>query len=593
MIAIILHIYYVELWQIFAEKLKKLNTKFDLYITLTKGNLDITDDILKSFPDAKIYKYINKGMDIGPFLLTLKKIRNKNYNYIIKLHTKNNGNNLEKNKILYEKHRKLPVQRNGYNQTVTSLLINYLIGSDEQIQKNIHFLDKNNHKMLGLKVYIENIDDKWYTFMPFTFFMVDFKVLMQIYTDKLIDKRYETMPTGYCLEGPTHLQERQFGQDLIDNNYSIYGKETKYISIEIVGVQSIDKYPMDNICKRKQNILANRLSTLYGPIFPNYYNDKKLLHYRGDNLMQIEPMSIKTESTPIIKDNLFWCGLYHNHFGHTMVEFSSRILPYKELNLKGKLCFSKKPNQKINNFFWELIEHFGFQKDDVIFVEDCIIAKKLICLPEQETLWQTTKTSESYLNMLDKNSPPIPYEDKKKIYYISRTKLEMGKGNLAGELYLEQYFESKGIEIVYPERLSFSKQLEIYKNAKTLIFCSGSSIFGMLALGRVNCNVIIICRTNIGPNSKDFPATYKLLTPRIRKLKVFEFEGEVKKYKNRSSEVIRIKSFFIPRITQNDINEINNELYEMHGLDTNDVEFSFEKLQKQIKIDISINDIEE
>ena len=137
MIAIILHIYYVELWQIFAEKLKILNTKFDLYITLTKGNLDITDDILKSFPDAKIYTYINKGMDIGPFLLTLKKIRNKNYNYIIKLHTKNNGNNLEKNKFLQKKGHKPILQQNEYNKSTENSL-NYLIGSDEQIQKNIH-----------------------------------------------------------------------------------------------------------------------------------------------------------------------------------------------------------------------------------------------------------------------------------------------------------------------------------------------------------------------------------------------------------------------------------------------------------------------
>ena len=580
MIAIILHIYYVELWQIFAEKLKKLNTKFDLYITLTKGNQDITDDILKSFPDAKIYTYINKGMDIGPFLLTLKKIRNKNYNYIIKLHTKNNGNNLEKNKILEEISRKPIVQQNGYNKSTEDSL-NYLIGSDEQIQKNIHFLDKNNYKMLGLKTYVQNKYNKWYAFIPYSFFMVDFKVLMQIYTDKLIDKRYEPMPTEYYTEGtPTHLQERQFGQDLIDNNYSIYGKDyTMFYKIEIVG--------------HTFNDTQTSAMGSYNPLFPNYYKDKKLLHYRGDSLMQNEPISIKTESTPLIKDNLFWCGLYHNHFGHTMAEFSSRILPYKELNLKGKLCFSKKPNQEINNFFWELIEHFGFQKDDVIFVEDCIIAKKLFCLPEQENLWQKNFTSESYLNMLDKNSPPIPYEDKKKIYYISRTKIGMGKGNLAGELYLEQYFKSKGIEIVYPEQLSFSKQLEIYKNAKTLIFCSGSSIFGMLALGRVNCNVIIICRTNIGPNSKNFPAS-KLLIPRIRKLKVFEFKGEVTQfYKFKNNPRKGNKSLFVPKITQNDINEINTELYEMHGLDTNDVEFSFEKLKKQIETDISISNKEE
>ena len=361
-----------------------------------------------------------------------------------------------------------------------------------------------------------------------------------------------------------------------NKNYS------QFSNIEIVGVQSDKDYPINSI-KTRRGIY---MDTIYGPLFPNYYIDKKLLHYRNDSLMQNEPISMKTESTPIIEDTLFWCGLYHNHFGHTMAEFSSRILPYKEINLKGKLCFSKKPNQEINNFFWELIEHFGFQKDDVIFVEDCIIAKKLICLPEQETLWQTTKTSESYLNMLDKNSPPIPYEDKKKIYYISRTKLEMGKGNLAGELYLEQYFESKGIEIVYPERLSFSKQLEIYKNAKTLIFCSGSSIYGMFVLGRVNCNVIIICRTNHGPNSKEFPAS-NLLTQRIRKLKVFEFEGEIKEFnKFKNNPQGGNKSFFVPRITQNDVDNINNELYEMHGLGKNDAEFSFEKMKKQIEIDI-------
>ena len=115
--------------------------------------------------------------------------------------------------------------------------MNYLIGSDEQIQKNIHFLDKNNYKMLGSRTLVQNKGNKWYAFIPHSFFMVDFKVLMQIYTDKFIDKRYEPMPTEYYSGGtPTHLQERQFCQDLIDNNYSIYGKDyTKFYQIEIVG----------------------------------------------------------------------------------------------------------------------------------------------------------------------------------------------------------------------------------------------------------------------------------------------------------------------------------------------------------------------
>ncbi len=78
MIAIILHIYYTDLWGYFEEKLKSLNTPFDLYITLCDEVEDISDEILNSFPNANIKRYKNKGKDIRPFLLTLKNIRIKN-----------------------------------------------------------------------------------------------------------------------------------------------------------------------------------------------------------------------------------------------------------------------------------------------------------------------------------------------------------------------------------------------------------------------------------------------------------------------------------------------------------------------------------
>lgn len=224
MIAITLHVYYIELWPYFKGKLEKLNTNFDLYVTLSEGNPDITSDILESFPSAKIYTYKNKGMDIGPFLLLLKKIRNKHYEYIIKLHTKNNGNNIDKNKILIKKGRRVDMNPRGYKQPIETQ-INYLIGSDENIQRNILRLNKDNYRMLGHTVYVQKYENEVYSFVPGTMFMADFKILMQIYTDNLIDKRYDPMPVEYYTgHTPTHLQERQFGQDLMDNGYYIYGE---------------------------------------------------------------------------------------------------------------------------------------------------------------------------------------------------------------------------------------------------------------------------------------------------------------------------------------------------------------------------------
>ena len=78
----------------------------------------------------------------------------------------------------------------------------------------------------------------------------------------------------------------------------------------------------------------------------HYGDDLELLQNRNLEYPQVKPASIKTPSTPIIETPLFWCGALNMHFGHLLTECISRILPYKELKIKGKLCFSM-PNECI------------------------------------------------------------------------------------------------------------------------------------------------------------------------------------------------------------------------------------------------------
>ena len=70
--AIILHLYYTDLWTEFRDKLLNLDNNFDLYISLTNGNKNIEDDVKNSFPNAKIFWFDDKGLDIGPFFHILK-----------------------------------------------------------------------------------------------------------------------------------------------------------------------------------------------------------------------------------------------------------------------------------------------------------------------------------------------------------------------------------------------------------------------------------------------------------------------------------------------------------------------------------------
>lgn len=215
MIAIILHIYHTDLWRYFEEKLKSLDTQFDLYITLCDEVEDISKDILKSFPSANITKYPNKGQDIGPFLLALKNIRNKNYDYLIKLHTKKSTYN--------------PQLGNRWRDS----LVNNLINSDSIIKRNISFLQNSDFKMCGSKDWLmdsvtetstKKYFNDYYQFIGGTMFMVDFQAYKQILIDKLIDEWYEKMPNGYVQDHSfTHDVERLLGKIILDAGFKIKG----------------------------------------------------------------------------------------------------------------------------------------------------------------------------------------------------------------------------------------------------------------------------------------------------------------------------------------------------------------------------------
>jgi hypothetical protein len=64
------------------------NENIDIYFSCNT----IEDNVIlkKMFPNEKVFLYKNKGMDIGPFLLTINDFikRNINYDYYIKIHTK-------------------------------------------------------------------------------------------------------------------------------------------------------------------------------------------------------------------------------------------------------------------------------------------------------------------------------------------------------------------------------------------------------------------------------------------------------------------------------------------------------------------------
>ena len=89
-IAVIVHIYYPEIWESLKDCIKNINVPYDLYITTIDENKYLKEDILNFNSDAYFEIVENRGFDVGPFIHIINKINLNNYLYIIKLHTKRN-----------------------------------------------------------------------------------------------------------------------------------------------------------------------------------------------------------------------------------------------------------------------------------------------------------------------------------------------------------------------------------------------------------------------------------------------------------------------------------------------------------------------
>ena len=89
--AIVVHIYYPDLWEEFRETLQKVEVPHDLFITLTwrgEETLALKAQIEADFPGAFIIAVPNKGRDILPFLTLINSGALDGYRALAKLHTK-------------------------------------------------------------------------------------------------------------------------------------------------------------------------------------------------------------------------------------------------------------------------------------------------------------------------------------------------------------------------------------------------------------------------------------------------------------------------------------------------------------------------
>ena len=88
-IAVILHLYYTDLWPEMAAFISQIQEPFVLYVTVMEKDFSQIASIIQAqFSNAKVIIAENKGRDILPFLQIMQSVPPNHYEYICKIHSK-------------------------------------------------------------------------------------------------------------------------------------------------------------------------------------------------------------------------------------------------------------------------------------------------------------------------------------------------------------------------------------------------------------------------------------------------------------------------------------------------------------------------
>lgn len=286
-IAIIAHVFYLDIWQEIKNYLSHLEIEYDLFITLSEGATDNEIiEIFKSTPDIQIYVTENRGRDVLPFLQVMDIIGASNYKYICKVHTKKTG----ESDLGHVWRKLLYFDLLGSNDTVNAI-INLLENDGEigvitgknTILDSLRYAYGNSKKIDSLAEKAGFTYDEFYTFPAGTMFWARPEIVVpvvELFTSGQLDFEEETGQKDGAL---AHAIERFFGVICQVNEKKIVGSPSLYsqldnqtlndlaslvLSRKYVGIEKLAKSLY--LKKRLENITLDKII---------FFLEKKLSNY--------------------------------------------------------------------------------------------------------------------------------------------------------------------------------------------------------------------------------------------------------------------------------------------------------------------------
>ncbi len=222
--------------------------------------------------------------------------------------------------------------------------------------------------------------------------------------------------------------------------------------------------------------------------------------WRNGRPLTIRPTASDTP-LPKRKGTWLWGGVLWMHFGHFLVESTSRLwaLDHLKEEIDGVLFVPKRPRNgsevaEFQHEFGRLL-NLGVPIACAGSPEE---VERLIVPGQGFGLGNMIVGTEEYkATIANRFANDIAPQGSEKLY-ISRSKLPAGRGNLIGEPELETYLSKQGYTIYHPEKHDVRHQIATYKAAQKVIAAEGSALHMLALVAQPDAEVAIVVRRPSG-----------------------------------------------------------------------------------------------
>lgn len=177
------------------------------------------------------------------------------------------------------------------------------------------------------------------------------------------------------------------------------------------------------------------------------------------------------------------------HYGHFITEGLSTFWIFEQIPAEEFDYFLFSPfvfGAAMPEYAVQCLRAFGIDPLKVVFMGDKPLSFEEIVVPER--LFRLNHSADPslrwvYQTICHKVAAGVnPWEK----VYVSRRRVSLKKLTrvIANEVLVEKLFEQAGFTVVYPEELSFSEQLSLFKQVSVLAGSSGSALHNSLFMNR-------------------------------------------------------------------------------------------------------------